>query len=929
MGFRAYAVRPHVVVSPDAYRPDTPQGRALVLHELGHIKQQAPLEPERPFVLNRSTAHELNASQLGRGEANAAMPMAANVVAGDSDTTTDSDVRREYENASRDVHASRDVFYRRLPDNTVEVVFEPKAEGQIIIDDADDPADLQPEKKRPGAPAPKDLPKVRLPNGELAVQRETKKLVAYNTRVVAIFPRENIKFNRFGQPIGISKFKPIAANATTTHDGLLVQTETNITRIGKANADMTDVEDARLQKRTDARKEYRGAFSFTKKPGSLGEKDARHDFKKLETSGIQGSKIEDITTEVEDLKSGRKYVATTHKEFEGVNKSYKGKAEPQKQGDPSHYVLAGISVGHTEQDGTRREVHGLRSGRGLVIESSEGKLGAYTIDVKSLVNAEGIEQQPFGQKEKRAKEGKEAGLKKAVSTVYQYVPVMVKGPDGKKRKEYHREIVQQTTAKSFSIARGSFQQETAEDPDVDLARVADGRASKEDKAKLVGASASGSASVDRGSGLRALNISGAANAGWERKAKGSKSPDVPAAGAAPIAGKADLAAVSIADGKFQSADGLLKAKAEASGSLTDSSISLDGKVSASLGKYEEQKVDPDDPNDQDKVKRSTLFGIFAVEQMRGATTLAGALFEGKGSLSGQRGTKGARIRAAQANLSLSGNLQVGAYNEERLRIRVKPDPTQIDSEPVKLIVQTIDPILDMTFNYHTFWGLEAKADVNFQRGGDTANPTTVGASAFLGGRAGIGIDGKLEAGRPIYSKTKSAPSGSVLGALKGDLDATVGLGAAWKSSASIVGSDVVVAGEGGLSALVGGKLSARAEFDLYKLVNVGIAVAKNYRAIGQSIATASVNAYQHDESARAAIASGAHKRLGAAERVALVETLFLGWTSPSDQQAIVTVLEDAKSRGDLDLLVRLIGGPRLWYNLSGPYYVRYRELLGP
>ncbi len=87
MSFRAYAARPHVVFAPDMYRPDTPRGRALVMHELGHIKQQESFVPGAPIRVSRSAAHERNADQLWQGATDAAIPMRANVVAGESETS--------------------------------------------------------------------------------------------------------------------------------------------------------------------------------------------------------------------------------------------------------------------------------------------------------------------------------------------------------------------------------------------------------------------------------------------------------------------------------------------------------------------------------------------------------------------------------------------------------------------------------------------------------------------------------------------------------------------------------------------------------------------------------------------------------------------------------------------------------------------------
>ena len=163
------------------------------------------------------------------------------------------------------------VSFRRIDDKDGRGLSSRKREGQLIILDADDPADSE---ARPATHSARagDLPKsVRLPNGELAVAaRDQKSSSPTTTRVVATFPGRQIRFNEQKQPIGIVKYKQLksACHNHEISDGSLVQTESNITWENRT-PEGTDVDDVRLQKKIGTpRKEYRGEYSFTKSPVS-------------------------------------------------------------------------------------------------------------------------------------------------------------------------------------------------------------------------------------------------------------------------------------------------------------------------------------------------------------------------------------------------------------------------------------------------------------------------------------------------------------------------------------------------------------------------------------------------------------------------------------------------------------------------------------
>jgi len=166
---------------------------------------------------------------------------------------------------------------------------------------------------------------------------------------------------------------------------------------------------------------------------------------------------------------------------------------------------------------------------------------------------------------------------------------------------------------------------------------------------------------------------------------------------------------------------------------------------------------------------------------------------------------------------------------------------------------------------------------------------------------------------------------------------TAGVGAAWKMAQSVSGGKVTVAGEGALTGVIGGRVNAKGEFDLYKFANVGYAVASKVASAGYDTAAHAANAgydaasnavYSGDNRARQAIAQGMHKTASLPARAQMIRDLLLGRTDPAEQDAILEVLRDARARGDLAALVDDIGFHRLSFALDGSRNAQYHALVG-
>lgn len=770
--------------------------------------------------------------------------------------------------------------YKVLPSGNVEVTFPPARDGRLIIHDADDLADIGVAPADPSAPV--KLPTVDLkPTGEQAVQRETKRLVAYNTPVVAVFKPEHLEFDKDGTPLGVKTLKPIAVTATTLGEGKLVQTERNVTTVGAS----------RTVKETNKEKEIQGTFSFSKGPDTHREKD----FDKLERAVVIGRTLERSSARVSDATTGNTAETTSSTEFSGVSTSTRGKARD------GTYVLDNQATGATRQKNDRVQTFDLASGRTLVVSTDDDKDSLLTQNKKDLDN-QGLEYQALLQKESKTKRGLEISGKRTRSAVYAVVPVDPKDPDGPLR----RVLVGSSTARTGGFTLGKST------PRVDET-LADSKrgpvAVKTEDTRTLGVSGTGSVVTDSASGLRAINLAGNLQAGSSRTLRSTRGPDVPSLGVRPPAGQAELAKVKLGE------HGNL--------AINDTGVRADvgGSTSRGLEKLPETK------------KQSELFGIFCMETIEGGTKLAGVLAEGRASAEAQRGGKGAQLAGGQVAAGVSGNFQAGWLNERTLELKIKPDPAKIPWPWVRSVVEIIEPVLDLKFKGHTFAGLELKGEARAQAGREVGRGASVSGSAFLGFRAGADIDGSLLVGRV------QGGGGSALGSVKGGLAAILGGSASFKYASTLIDGKVVTAAEGSLAFPVGLQANLRAEVDAWRLAAVGanvlrklpdaaVYVADQAGAAARSTARAASNLYHHDDDARAQVAARAHEAMNLGQRVALVKSLLAGHTAEDDQRAILTVLEDAKRRSDLEQLVKQLGDYRLRFALDGPYNDRYHELLG-
>lgn len=898
---RAYAIRPHIVFAPGAYQPQSARGQALLLHELGHLRQQAPRDPDRPLHLGRAEPHEADADRVGFTGAPATVALPQNHLALEPNTAEPPEDRRAaltaliaergpspappVEPAPRTGTLRDGTPYTILPSGNVEVRFPPAREGRLIIHDADDPADLGVAPADPHAPA--KLPTVDLKaTGEQAVQRETKRLVAYDTPVTAVFKPEHLETGPDGAPVGLKTLKPIAVSATTVGEGRLVQNERNVTTTGPS----------RVVKDTEKEKVIQGTFSFSKGPGEQRDKQ----FDKLERAVTIGRTVERSTARVVDATTGNIAETTTVQEAQGLTRSTRGKAQD------GTYVLDNQGVGTTSQTSERVQTYRLASGREIVVSADDGKRAHLTESKKDLDN-QGLEYQALDQKERKTKRGLETAGKRTRTAVYAYVPENPNDPEGPQR----RVLVGASTARTGTLTLGTTTPTVTED----VAQTRRGPvAVKRETTTTDGLSGAGSLVTDRASGLRAASLSGSLQAGRSRTTKSSSGPDVPDLAARPPTGQAELARFS------------KKLTPNVDASLAVSDTGVRGELAASTSRGLEKLPE---------TKRHTeLFGIFCMDSVVEGTKLAGYMAEARGSLEAQRGGRGAQLAGAQAAAGVSANLQAGWLDERTLKIKIRPDPAKIPWPWVRSVTEVIEPVLDLKFKGHTFAGLELKGEARAQASREAGRGGSVSGSAFLGLRAGADIEGSLQVGRVAGSD-----SGSALGTIKGGLAAILGASAAFKATATLIGGKVVAGAEGSLAFPAGLQASLRAEIDAWRLAAVGanvlrklpdaaVYVAGEARDAARATARAASDLYRHDDLARAQIAARAHEGLALPQRVALVKSLLAGHTGDDDQRAILVVLEDAARRGDLPALVAQVGDYRLRFALDGAVNARYHQLLG-
>lgn len=539
--------------------------------ELGHIRQQPELTTNAPLTVSASTAHEHNADLLLHGATRTALPMPGNVVACNPTSRPPPLPTSDYHDGLHQLIAERHpemakqggfgggVEYKVQKNGTFVVTFPPSPGGHVIIHDADDVTDI-------GKPSDgKAPPYAKLNTGEVAVQRETKKLVAYNTAVTATYKPEDIEYNKFGKPIGIKNFKPITVSATTGRNGVLVQNERNVTTVGAATADGKSNTDPRLIRTIDKEKKITGDNEFYKQPGT--EKDLMQpeskrklNFNKLEQATVRGRVIENATTLIEDKATGHTSKTKSESDFHGKSTSARGKAQAGPDGQESPYVLDNQSIGEKTESSIRVQTYPLPSGRLMVVEQGEKKHSLLTKGVKELDNY-GIELQARLQEDARVKEGLEDNFKKTKTTFYVEVPL-----DPKKKDGLNRLVpISEATARSFAVSFGFNRVGTKED--TTRRRLTQlPIATKSDDAHAEAITLNASIVNETGQGVAATNLAGSIDVGKKRNYKSTSGPDVAAQGGKPFIGKADLATK-----KLYHSDNL-----DANVALTDMGVAVDG-----------------------------------------------------------------------------------------------------------------------------------------------------------------------------------------------------------------------------------------------------------------------------------------------------------------------------------------------------------------
>lgn len=925
---RAYAVRPHVVFAPGMYRPETPRGRALLLHELGHLDQQATFDPRSPLTIGASAAHERDASRRAAGGDGQALAMATNVVALDAEDGPSLDElartalpqqHRAYQtDPPRTGTLAGGATYTLLNDGNVRVQFPATPNGQVIIHDADDPRDIGKPPPLPGE-LPKQLPTARLETGEEVTQREKKKLIAYDTPVVAVYRRKDVAFDRDGKPVAIRNLNPIEVQANTGPRGRLVQSETNVTTTGSAPA--RDQRDTRIIDTNTKEKEIRGSLEFSKRSGLVGDLQ----FDKLERSLIKGD-IEETNKQVkEDRSTGLTQRPITKSNFSGVQSAVRGRsvAKDPKKTEDTTYVIASSSQGHSKQTTSRSPTFILPSGRLLTVDEKDEK-ETDGLASRKLEN-KGLENRAKRQNDAKQRSGSEQGDKGTTNTIYGFRPVRKKGPDGKPEADY--ELVK--VASSTTRTRRFGSSDTA--PNIKENRVLDKQKlpanERIEETPTDGAAATLTTVIDRGRGIRTRTDTLNATLGYASSNKRTVAPDATTPAAKAHAGQTDLIA---AQATLLGTDPTNAVKATLNVSDTTATAGVDGTFSRGY-----KKLDPTDIHGN-KIKPGERpppwaepWGLFTVDLVQSGADLAGLLMEGKASASLQRGGKDAVRSAAEAKLSAQGKIQLGYLTERSIKMTITPKTSAIPYALVRGLVEIVEPVVVIEAKAHAFAGAEVTGDASVSYGGDGGKPRTLGVSGFAGGRVGLDIDGSIQVGRPLDVE-EGKGQGARVGSIKGGLAALIGASATWRSSTSYADGRMIVAGEGGLAFPVGLQGNLRAEVDLWKFGTVGVNVARKVAGLAADTepGRAALRYYHRDDVARDLVQKDAHKQLGLGERVRLTSDLLSGRVAVNDMAAIVKVLEDAKQRGDLELLVRMIGGFRFSLSLDGEYNKRYHELLG-
>lgn len=916
LGANAYAKHPHVVFAPGRYRPQTPGGQALIFHELGHIRQQHGSSANGPLTVGSDRGHEANADRLAAGQSEPVQSLASNVIACDLQEDQDplaAAMERQQSSAPKSGFLDNGALYTVRSDGNVAVHFPAKSSGQLIVDDADE------------TPERLSLPATK----EVATQRESKTLVAVDTPVRAVYEAKNIQFDKDGNPVAIIKLKPIEISANTGQgSGYLRQQETNRTIVSPE----TDQEQKSPTTVTDVSKTkvLQGDLSLTKGPAKIGDLE----FKKLEDQKFSGRSAEQTNTSITYLRTGSTVSSQEFQLVDGESTARRGLAEKRKdaQGveeERGVYISEKESRGKTYQKGDKGQRFNLDSGRTLVIDNHEDKNAVHSQNDRSIKN-KGFENLPKDQVDDKVKAGKESGLKNATYNFYVRVPP---NPNDPKSKDEPEKLIHQgrVRVRSFNKSYGGDSRGTSKDT---RGRITDKAGNtlgapgpqKTGENNVVNKPLDVAANLttESGRGLRAgsgsFNVQAGSNRTFGKKSTGT---EISAPSTTAPTGKAEILALQLqkktlyenkaTNSKIEVAPGQLN--------LSTSGVDVQAGISAQRG-YKTDAV---------TLPQAELLGFLALDEVQTSVDqdLLGVHADAQVKAQASLGGKGAQIKAGTAGVSAAASIQAG-YVRERGRIfRLRPKPEKIKSPTARFLLQAIDPVVEGKLGYQIFAGVEGKAELSHQRGGDRATPGGIGASAFAGLRIGGTIEGSLYVGRVIgaepSAKDPTQSTGSKLISITGGLSGLLGASIGWKTTTSVSGSKLVVGGEGTLGAGLGAQGSLRAEVDVFKLGTAALSVA---RAAAPLAAAAVSSAYHHDDDARAVIESGKYKQQALEQRIALVRTLLHGWVNKPEQQAVLTVLEDAAGRSELAAIVSAIGGFRFRLSLDGPEKRRYLQLIG-
>ena len=407
----AYAISPHVVFAPGRYRPETPAGQALLLHELGHIRQQPERSSGGPLLVGASPSHERNASLLASGQTSSAQALPGNVIACDSQSGYDpfiAALQRQSPQRQQTGILDNGAIYTVQRDGTVAVNFPARSSGQVLLDDPGD----EPERL--------NLPKTK----EIATQVESKKVVAVNTPVRAVFEAKNINFDNNGNPVSIAKYKPIELEAHTGYDNArLIQQEKNTTILSPESDPEQKNPSTVININKD--KSLQGDISIKKGPAQIGDSE----FKKLETQKSYGTVNEKVVSTIEYRRTGSTVANYEDQDFTGSTSASRGIAEKKEGEERGVYVSDKVAQGRTKQQADKGQHFNLASGRVLQIDTHEDKNANQTKNDKKIKNY-GFENLAKEQTENKDKAGKERAAKKVSYDIYAKVPVDSKNEKG-------------------------------------------------------------------------------------------------------------------------------------------------------------------------------------------------------------------------------------------------------------------------------------------------------------------------------------------------------------------------------------------------------------------------------------------------------------------------------------------------------------------